>query len=76
LTGEEITGVEPDGTIKAMEKMHDEGVIGEAGPMYPETALVNGSESLAKDNVLGDPDFNDVNFWRTDYKQLVFEGGP
>jgi hypothetical protein len=76
LTGEEITGVEPDGTIKAMEKMREEGVIGEAGPMYPETALVNGSEPLAKDNVLGDPDFNDVNFWRTEYKQLVFEGEP
>jgi hypothetical protein len=74
LTGEEVAGVEPDGTTKAMEKMLREGVVGEASPIHlKETADFNNPEPGAKDSLIGDPNFNDANFWRSGYIQSVAE---
>jgi serine/threonine-protein phosphatase 6 regulatory subunit 3 len=78
ITGEEVAGVDPDGTIKAMEKMLKEGVVGEAEPMFKDE--LHGSdhrkgepESPPKDSVSGNSDFNDVNYWRSEYSQSVVE---
>jgi serine/threonine-protein phosphatase 6 regulatory subunit 3 len=74
LTGEEVAGVEPDGTTKAMEKMLREGVVGEASPIHlKETADFKDPEPGAKDSLIGDPNFNDANFWRSGYMQSVAE---
>ncbi len=74
LMGEELAGVESDGTAKAMEKMLKEGVVGEAGPIHAkETAHLIDPDSGSKDNLIVDPNFNDVNFWRSDYPHSVTE---
>jgi len=64
ITGEEIEGVEPDGTIKAMEKMLKEGVVGEAEPLFHDAHQESEIKEPGSDN---NSDFNDVNFWRSDY---------
>lgn len=67
-SGEEIEGVEPAGTIKAMEKMLKEGVVGEAEPLFHDEHLGGETkEPQTKDPGSGDSDFNDVNYWRSDY---------
>jgi serine/threonine-protein phosphatase 6 regulatory subunit 3 len=74
LMGEEVAGVESDGTAKAMEKMLKEGVVGEAGPIHAkETAHLIDPDSGSKDNLIVDSNFNDVNFWRSDYPHSVTE---
>lgn len=65
ITGEEVAGVEPDGTIKAMEKMLKEGVVGEATPLFK--GEHHGSEPKKEDSSSGNSDFSDVNYWRSDY---------
>lgn len=72
IPGEEIAGVEPDGTVKAMEKMLKEGVVGEAGPMFVHETPV-GAEMQPKEAPIGDPDFNDRNYWKSGYTQSVVE---
>jgi serine/threonine-protein phosphatase 6 regulatory subunit 3 len=74
MTGEEIAGVEPDGTIRAMEKMLKEGVVGEAVPMFTnEHEHEHENDVHAKEIPSGDSDFNDRNYWRSDYSQSVDE---
>lgn len=72
ITGEEVAGVEPDGTIKAMEKMLKEGVVGEAGPMFKDEHDQKEPEPQAKESDT-QLEFNDVNYWRRDYSQSVEE---
>ncbi|XP_024382791.1 uncharacterized protein [Physcomitrium patens] len=73
ITGEEIAGIEPDGTIKAMEKMLREGVVGEAGPILKDVHHESELNPVTKDSSTDGSDFNDVNYWRNDYSQSVDE---
>ena len=65
-----MAGVEPDGTIKAMEKMLKEGVVGEAVPMFKDEHLEKEPEGETKEPA---SDFNDVNYWRSDYSHTVVQ---
>ncbi|KAG6548720.1 hypothetical protein Mapa_009875 [Marchantia paleacea] len=69
--GTPVIGVEADGTVKAMEKALKEGIVGEAAPILPhETHEDNDFDPRTKE-VVGNPSFNDVNYWRSDYDQSV-----
>lgn len=67
-----LVGVEAAGTAKAMEKALKEGIVGEAGPILPhaDAVLDKDDESTVRDGV-GNADYNDVNYWRSDYDQSV-----
>lgn len=61
-----------------MEKMLKEGVVGEAVPMFTnehehEHEHENDADVHAKEIPSGDSDFNDRNYWRSDYSQSVDE---
>lgn len=61
-----------------MEKMLKEGVVGEAEPMFKDELHESEHhkiepESPPKDSVSGNSDFNDVNYWRSEYSQSVVE---
>lgn len=74
VSGEEVAGVEREGTIKAMDKMLKEGVVGEAGPMFAnETPHENDTKMHADDTPSSESDFNDVNYWRRDYSMSVVD---
>lgn len=73
-----VVGVEPEGTAMAMEKALKEGIVGEAGPIIPDA--VKEPDGLEEDELdpkgkdgAGNPSFNDVNFWRSDYDPSVAE---
>lgn len=55
-----------------MEKMLKEGVVGEAGPMFKDEHEQKESEPQAKESDT-QLEFNDVNYWRSDYSQSVVE---
>jgi serine/threonine-protein phosphatase 6 regulatory subunit 3 len=75
--GPSVVGVEPEGTALAMKKALKEGIVGEAGPIMPDVVKEPESEGDEPDtkvkDVAGNPSFNDVNFWRSDYDQSVAE---
>lgn len=56
-----------------MEKMLKEGVVGEAEPMFKDACDQIELEPHTKDSVSGNSDFNDVNYWRSEYSQSVGE---
>lgn len=61
-----------------MEKMLKEGVVGEAVPMFTnehehEHEDENDADVHAKEIPSGESDFNDRNYWRSDYSQSVDE---
>ncbi|XP_024390594.1 uncharacterized protein [Physcomitrium patens] len=66
ITGAEVVGVDPDGTVESMEKMLKEGVVGEAGPLFKGNHESK-RESDTKESAGGDSDFNDLNYWRSEY---------
>lgn len=71
-SGEEISGVEPNGTIKALEKML-KGVVGEAGPMFKDEHQEGELDAPTMDSGAVNSDFNGVNYWRNGYSQPVVE---
>lgn len=66
FSGAEVVGVDPDGTVESMEKMLKEGVVGEAGPLFKGNHESK-RESDTKESAGGDSDFNDLNYWRSEY---------
>ncbi|XP_024521407.1 serine/threonine-protein phosphatase 6 regulatory subunit 3 isoform X2 [Selaginella moellendorffii] len=64
-----VVGVEEGATAKAMESALKEGVVGEAGPLKPkEMHLEN---TVPPEDKQGASEFNDVNYWRSDYENAV-----
>eukprot|EP00250_Pteridium_aquilinum_P014960 c22305_g2_i1 orf=539-3184(+) len=72
--GVQFVGVEIEGTAKAMEHALREGIVGEAGPIHPAKSVVQTDrEPKANTDMVGDVDFSDVNYWKSNYSQSVTE---
>ncbi|KAL2652053.1 hypothetical protein R1flu_020181 [Riccia fluitans] len=69
--GTPVTGVEAEGTAKAMEKALKEGIVGEAIPILPHELPVDDDFDPRAKEAVSDPSFNDVNYWRSDYDQSL-----
>ncbi|KAI5058572.1 hypothetical protein GOP47_0026742 [Adiantum capillus-veneris] len=74
-TSVQFVGVEIEGTAKAMEHALREGIVGEAGPIRPAATSILKSDcelksSMDIETVL---DYNDVNYWKSDYSQSIPE---
>ncbi|KAJ7539347.1 hypothetical protein O6H91_11G088200 [Diphasiastrum complanatum] len=64
----QLTGVEVDGTAKGMEHALKEGVVGEAGPLYPKIMPLEKELEARMGEKVASPEFNDVNYWRSEYQ--------
>jgi len=66
-SGEEVASVQPDGTMKAVQKMLRDGVLDEAQPMFTDKLDESKHHKTEpafppKDLVTGNSDFKDVNY--------------
>ncbi|KAL8204731.1 hypothetical protein R6Q57_010354 [Mikania cordata] len=66
----EFVGVELEGSEKAMDKAHKEGIVGEAGALKRKVTPPSGGE---KDDDNEAKEFNDSNYWRVDQEIVVSE---
>lgn len=64
--GVEVVGVDFDGIVESMEKMLKEGVVGEVGFLFKGN-YESKWEFDIKEFVGGDFDFNDLNYWCSEY---------
>ncbi|MCO5552402.1 hypothetical protein L7F22_005913 [Adiantum nelumboides] len=75
-TSVQFVGVEIEGTAKAMKHALREGIVGEAGPIRPPTSIEKSDNELKSSTDIVtdlDLDYNDVNYWKSDYSQSISE---
>ncbi|KAJ7296962.1 hypothetical protein O6H91_03G067900 [Diphasiastrum complanatum] len=72
-SAKQLIGVEATGTAKAMEHALKEGVVGEAGPLFPKIIAPDKELETRMGDKVGSPEFNDVNYWRSEYQSAAVE---